>query len=77
MNKFDKSSYRTDEKGTSKTGIPKMRTKLHLKCCISHSSLYSSTETEMGGNFRITIVKYIHNNFTNMSSIKRMYPDNG
>ena len=54
MNNFDKNSYRADEKETSITGIPKMKTKLHLKCCISHSSLYSSIETKMGGNFRMT-----------------------
>lgn len=48
-----------------------MKTELNFKWCISQSSLYSTTKTEMCEKTKI--VEYVHKKLRNVSNIKQKY----
>ena len=56
-----KYSFRADERETSNSRIPKVKTELHFKYCI---------KTKVNKNYRMTIAEYIHKSIKEMISVK-------
>ena len=48
MDKFDKNSYRADERGTSDSWITNIKTELHLKFLHLSVLTYPTTKIDMG-----------------------------